>query len=130
MLPRGEVIGVEALARWTHPQQGAVSPELFVALAERSGLILELTATILEQALDFCRACSARGRPISVAVNLSPRALLDASLLREALARHPDVLPSQLTLEITESSVIGDPEAALLALGALRQLGIRLSVDD
>src|ERR671938_450741 len=127
MLPRGEVIGVEALARWTHPQQGAVSPELFVALAERSGLILELTATILEQALDFCRACSARGRPISVAVNLSPRALLDANLLpvvREALGRHPDVLPSQLTLEITESSVLGDPEAALLDLGALRQLGI------
>jgi diguanylate cyclase (GGDEF)-like protein len=133
VLPGGEVVGVEALARWTHPQQGAVSPELFVALAERSSLILELTASILEQALAFCRACSAGGRPMSVAVNLSPRALLDASLLpvvSQALARYDDIHPSQLTLEITESSVIGDPEAALLALGALRQLGIRLSVDD
>jgi EAL domain-containing protein (putative c-di-GMP-specific phosphodiesterase class I) len=69
---------------------------------------------------------------MSVAVNLSPRALLDDNLLpvvSDALARY-DVPPSQLTLEITESSVIGDPQAALLALGALRQLGIRLSVDD
>jgi diguanylate cyclase (GGDEF)-like protein len=132
LLPSGEVMGVEALARWTHPQQGQVSPELFVALAERSGLILELTATILEHTLAFCSACSAQGRPMPVAVNLSPRALLDANLLpvvSDALARH-DVRPSQLTLEITESSVIGDPQAALQALGALRQLGIRLSVDD
>ncbi len=132
VLPEGRVTGVEALARWTHPQQGAISPEVFIPLAERSGLIRELTAATLDQALASCRAWMALGLRISVAVNLSPRALLDANLVpvvTEALTRH-DVPASLLTLEITESSVISDPEAALHALHTLRHLGVRLSVDD
>ncbi|HYJ73992.1 MAG TPA: EAL domain-containing protein [Kineosporiaceae bacterium] len=132
LLPHGEVTGVEVLARWSHPQQGPVSPEVFIALAERSGLIRELTASILEQALAECSGWRRQGLAVSVAVNLSPRALLDADLLRvvtDALRRHQVPAP-MLTLEITESSVIADPEAALVALHALRRLGVRLSVDD
>jgi EAL domain-containing protein (putative c-di-GMP-specific phosphodiesterase class I) len=132
LLPHGEVTGVEVLARWSHPQQGPVSPEVFIALAERSGLIRELTASILEQALAECSGWRRQGLDVSVAVNLSPRALLDADLLRvvtDALRRHQVPAP-MLTLEITESSVIADPEAALVALHALRRLGVRLSVDD
>jgi diguanylate cyclase (GGDEF)-like protein len=132
VLPHGQVTGVEALARWTHPQQGPISPEIFVSLAERSGLIRELTATTLDQALACCSAWAEIGLRISVAVNLSPRALLDADLVpvvADALERHGVPAPL-LTLEITESSVISDPEAALGALHALRHLGVRLSVDD
>ncbi|MGZ6801257.1 MAG: EAL domain-containing protein, partial [Mycobacteriaceae bacterium] len=107
-------------------------PEIFIPLAERSGLIRELTAATLDQALSCCRGWIALGLQISVAVNLSPRALLDAnvvSVVTDALGRHAVPAPF-LTLEITESSVISDPEAALRALHALRQLGVRLSVDD
>jgi diguanylate cyclase (GGDEF)-like protein len=132
VLPHGRVTGVEALARWTHPQQGAISPEVFIPLAERSGLIRELTAATLDQALASCHTWMTLGLQISVAVNLSPRALLDANLVSvvgDALTRHA-VPASLLTLEITESSVISDPEAALHALHALRRLGVRLSVDD
>jgi EAL domain-containing protein (putative c-di-GMP-specific phosphodiesterase class I) len=126
------VTGVEALARWTHALQGAISPEVFIPLAERSGLIRDLTASTLDQSLAACSAWMSLGLHISVAVNLSPRALLDADIVpvvTNALARHA-VPASLLTLEITESSVISDPEAALHALHALRQLGVRLSVDD
>jgi diguanylate cyclase (GGDEF)-like protein len=132
VLPHGRVIGVEALARWTHAQQGAISPEVFIPLAERSGLIREVTAATLDQALAACSGWMSLGLRISVAVNLSPRALLDVNLVSvvtDALARHA-VPASLLTLEITESSVISDPDAALNALHALRELGVRLSVDD
>ena len=128
----GEITGVEVLARWHHASEGEVVPEVFIPLAERSGMIRELTAATLDRALGLCRGWRSTGLDLSVAVNLSPRALLEDDLLdtvSRALTYHW-VPPQLLTLEITESSVIADPEAALVALRRLRELGVRLSVDD
>ncbi|MCW2745022.1 MAG: hypothetical protein JWM48_1572 [Mycobacterium sp.] len=132
LLATGHVTGVEALARWNHPVEGPIPPDVFIPLAESSGMIRELTASILDQSLVLCAAWNAAGNDLTVAVNLSPRALLDEGLLKtvtDALERH-GVPAHQLILEITESSVIADPEAALEALHALRDAGISLSVDD
>ena len=128
----GEVTGVEALVRWNHPDQGSVSPMVFIPLAERYGLISALTDRVLDESLAACARWLSAGRRISVAVNLSPRALLDTGLVSnviDALARH-GVPPELLTLEITEGSVMADPEKAIGVLHALRAAGIRLSVDD
>jgi EAL domain-containing protein (putative c-di-GMP-specific phosphodiesterase class I) len=128
----GQVTGVEALVRWRHREHGPVSPEVFVPLAERYGLISTLTERVLDESLAACSRWLAQGRRISVAVNLSPRALLDAGLVSnvaDALARHR-VPPELLTLEITEGSVMAEPDKALTVLHSLRDAGVRLSVDD
>ena len=131
-LDTGEVTGVEALARWQHPLLGAVPPEEFVQVAERSGLIRALTLLVLERALGGCAGWLREGRQVSVAVNLSARSLVDPDLVADVarlLQRH-DVPPRLLTLEITEGSVMTDPTRAMGLLVALRDMGVRLSVDD
>jgi diguanylate cyclase (GGDEF)-like protein len=128
----GEVTGVEALVRWNHRDHGSVSPTVFVPLAERYGLISTLTDRVLDESLAACARWLSAGRRLSVAVNLSPRALLDTGLVSNvigALARH-SVPPELLTLEITEGSVMAEPDKALAVLHALRAAGVRLSVDD
>jgi diguanylate cyclase (GGDEF)-like protein len=131
-LSTGDVTGAEVLARWTHPRRGPLPPDVFIPLAERSGLIRELTAAVLDQAVAECASWRAAGVSLSVAVNLSPRALVDDELLdtvATTLRRHG--LPAQLlTLEITEGCVMNDPERAITALHHLRTAGVRLSVDD
>jgi|GEM_PF-6458716 len=126
------VTGVEALTRWTHPELGAVSPDEFIAVAEQTGLITELTHFVLDTTLQWQRLWAAAGLDLQVAVNLSPRSLLDAALPRlvqRHLATHG--LPAnRLTLELTENSVITDPTRTLAALDRLSGLGVRLSVDD
>jgi diguanylate cyclase (GGDEF)-like protein len=128
----GEVVGVEALVRWTHPELGPLPPDEFVGVAERSGLIGALTARVLDLALAANAQCRSRGIDLHVAVNLSTRSLRDTDLVDEvsrALARH-GVPSDRLTLEITESSVMADPARAVAVLHRLRELGVRLSVDD
>jgi diguanylate cyclase (GGDEF)-like protein len=128
----GNVIGAEALARWQHREFGALPPDEFIALAEQSGLIGPLTELVLDKALARTRAWHLEGRDLRVAVNLSPRCLADLSLpglVLDLLARHR-VVPNQLTLEITESSVAEDPGRAETVLERLRGLGVRLSIDD
>ncbi|NLT57174.1 MAG: GGDEF domain-containing protein [Actinomycetales bacterium] len=131
-LSDGRVHSVEVLARWTHPDLGAVSPEAFFAAAERSGQIVALSALILDQALELCREWHSSTNPLRVAVNLAPRWLADISLPEQiglALARH-SVPADLLCLEITETSVIADPRRAITALRRLRDMGVHLSVDD
>ena len=128
----GAIEGVEALSRFRGPRLGAVAPEEFIPVAERSGLIGELTRRVLDAGLGAVRHWLVDGRTISLAVNLSPRSLLDPELVPSvdaALRRH-GVPPSLLTLEITESSVMAEPARAIGALHALRGLGLRLSLDD
>ncbi|PRY48501.1 diguanylate cyclase (GGDEF)-like protein [Geodermatophilus tzadiensis] len=128
----GEVVGVEALVRWDHPELGRVSPEEFVPIAERTGLIGPLTTHVLDRSLAACAAWRAGGHDLAVAVNLSARSLYDADLVDEVarlLARH-DVPAGRLTLEVTEGSVMADPARAIALLHQLRDLGVRLSVDD
>ncbi len=133
-LDTGTVVSVEALLRWTHPTRGAISPSRFIPLAESSGVILELGHWALDAA---CRAAAswptrADGHDIGISVNVSGRQLLHSFLLTEVeAALTANRLPaSRLTLEITESVLMKDSNAALRVLHALKSLGIRLAVDD
>jgi len=125
-------VGVEALVRWTHPELGPIAPGEFVPLAEQTNLIKPLTAWVLEEAVRQIAAWKATGLIIRVAVNLSARNVSDEALpqrIRELLRRW-DVEPSMLTLEVTESAVMADPERAGDVLEQLRDLGVQLSIDD
>ncbi|MDP3714407.1 MAG: bifunctional diguanylate cyclase/phosphodiesterase [Mycobacteriales bacterium] len=131
-LRSGEVVGVEVLVRWQHPERGLLLPDEFVPVAERTGLLRPLTATVLGEGVAACARWYAEGRVLGVAVNLSPRSLLDPDLVAdvEALLRLHQVPAQLLTLEITEGSVISDLARTSGVLQQLADLGIRLSVDD
>ncbi|GAA1254059.1 EAL domain-containing protein [Prauserella halophila] len=131
-LPEKNVVGVEALVRWMHPEFGRVNPDEFVPAVEATGLVGALTSFVLDEALDRVRRWLDEGVEISVAVNLSVRSLADdgfADQVADALARH-GVPARLLTFEITESAVMADPQRALPILGELHELGIELAVDD
>jgi diguanylate cyclase (GGDEF)-like protein len=128
----GQVYGVEALIRWNHPRLGLLTPAEFFDLGERHGLARELTDIVLDHAVATASRWRATGLDLKISVNLSPRTLLDPRLqptIEQTLRRHG--LPaSRLTLEITEGSVMSDPDRAIAVLQALRSSGVRLSVDD
>jgi diguanylate cyclase (GGDEF)-like protein len=131
-LRTGEIIGVEALARWEHPDRGLLMPADFIGVAEQSGLVRPFTLRMLDLAVAECALWGARGRPITVAVNLAARSLLDRQLphdVAEVLARH-SLPPDRLVLEITESTATSELEVVEEVLGRLRRLGVALSVDD
>jgi diguanylate cyclase (GGDEF)-like protein len=123
---------VEALVRWQHPELGAIGPDEFVFLAERSGLVQRLTASVVAMALDDLAAWRAAGRDLMVCINLSAHDLADPRLpemLQHELERR-SLCGRDLVLEITESALLEDPEGAVQVLEALRALGIDLAVDD
>jgi diguanylate cyclase (GGDEF)-like protein len=125
-------IGFEALARWTHPDRGEISPAVFIPIAEQSGLIRELTDLILDRALAACRVLHNQGWTVSVAVNVSPRTLHDPMLgerIAELLAKH-DVAARSLVLEVTESAVMIDPERATASLLEIGSRGVGIALDD
>jgi len=126
------IVGVEALARWEHPELGAVEPSEFVPLAEQTGLIIALTTAVLEAAVEQVAAWRALGHDLSVAVNLSARSFLDARLAAElpALLAAHDLPPHRLELEITESMLMHDPRRARATLERLAATGVALAVDD
>ena len=131
-LGSGRVTGMEALVRWTHPEFGAVRPDEFVPLAETCGLVGALTTNVLRKALETCRTWHDEGKAVGVAVNLSARSLVDPVLVGQvaALLTATGVPAQFLTLEITESSVMDNPERCIELLRSLRALGVRLSIDD
>ncbi len=126
------VTGVEALARWTHPALGAISPAEFIPLAEAAGLMGPLTSTVLRQSLTACKGWQRRAGRIGVAVNVSAHTLLDPLFVTEvaAILTSIDISPDLLTLELTEGIVVDDPELAVVRMSELRALGVKLSVDD
>jgi diguanylate cyclase (GGDEF)-like protein len=126
------VKAVEALARWQHPRHGLLTPDKFIPLAEHTGLIKPLTLHVLALALRQCRAWHEAGFDLSVALNLSMRDVLDREFPDEVnrLLRTWDVLPSWLELEITESTIMADPQRALDVLSRLSASGITLAIDD
>ena len=131
-LSDGAVVAVEALVRWEHPQHGLMLPDDFVPVAERSGLIRQLTIAVLDASLGAAAGWSEAGLDVGVAVNLSPRNLLDPDLVADVarhLRRHA-VPAGRLTLEITEGSVMADPARTIDVLLELRAMGVMLSVDD
>jgi EAL domain-containing protein (putative c-di-GMP-specific phosphodiesterase class I) len=131
-LRTGSIEGVEALVRWNHPTLGVISPDRFIPLAESTGLIEQLTPLVLDLALTQCRDATVGGEPLCVAVNLSARNVSDSELPNRiaAVLAKTGTPPGRLVLEITESSVMGDPEQTLPVLHRLRELGVCLSLDD
>jgi EAL domain-containing protein (putative c-di-GMP-specific phosphodiesterase class I) len=128
----GYVRGVEALARWTSPALGVVSPERFVRTAEQHGMVHQLTLQVLNQALLQAAAWSGEGLELRVAVNLSPVLLNRAQLVEEIseLQQCHGVPPDRIVLEVTESTLLGELAVALGVLTRLRLRGFRLSLDD
>jgi diguanylate cyclase (GGDEF)-like protein len=126
------VIGVECLARWEHPAHGTVPPVEFVAVAEHTGQLGRLTEVVLREGLRRCRGWLDEGRPLPVAVNISPRTLVDMSFPTEVAALLEEYLvpASLLTLEITEDGMVGETDRPLPALRKLNEMGVRLAVDD
>ena len=131
-MARGAVCGVEALARWTHPRQGPIGPDRFIAVAEQEGLIHGLTMSVLRRAFGDAARWRTSGPDLSLAVNLSPRLLDDPSLVRELsqLLEDHGLDARQVVLEITENSVVDCMGIALGVLARLRLKGFRLSIDD
>lgn len=127
-----EVVGVEALVRWNHPDRGMIAPDQFIPLAEQSGLIGPLTRHVLDMALAQARRWIDAGTPLPVAVNLSARSLGDERLLDQVaeLLRAHDVPADHLTLEITESAIVTDLGRAKEMLSRLHEMNVRLSIDD
>jgi EAL domain-containing protein (putative c-di-GMP-specific phosphodiesterase class I) len=131
-LADGQVVGVEALARWRHPPHGPLPPDEFIPLAEASGLIVPLTRCILGDALAACRRWRLHHPTCSVAVNISPLVLANPALPDEidALLLESGLSPCALIAEITETTVIDNPLLAIEVLTRLRIKGIGLSIDD
>ncbi|PWT72012.1 MAG: GGDEF domain-containing protein [Proteobacteria bacterium] len=131
-LRRGQVVGVEALVRWEHPERGLVPPSEFVPFAEQTGMIRFLTRWVIEEALSQCGAWYATGLALNVSVNVSTRDLLDrdlAPLIDQATRRH-GVPAELLTIEVTESALIEDPQRTQETIRGLKQRGVRMSLDD
>ena len=132
-LMTGQITGVEALLRWTHPELGVLPPAQFVPLAEETGLIVPIGRWVLKEACAQNMAWRRRRLlPISMAVNLSPRQFVDENLLHdidEALAAS-GMAPGLLQLEVTESMVMRNAPRAVRVLDAIQSRGIRLAIDD
>jgi EAL domain-containing protein (putative c-di-GMP-specific phosphodiesterase class I) len=134
-LVSGETVGVEALCRWRHPVRGLVGPDEFIPLAEETGYIHALGLWVLREA---CRqavewnAVEGRVDPLMMGVNLSGRQLDQPDLVEQvaSVLAETGLRPNLLVLEITETILMQDLEGTVSKLGALRKLGVRLSVDD
>jgi EAL domain-containing protein (putative c-di-GMP-specific phosphodiesterase class I)/FixJ family two-component response regulator len=131
----GRLAGFEALARWKHPQIGLIMPDHFVPFAEVHGLIDALTDEVLEQSLSWFGAQSfddARNPRISLSINLSAASLQDGAFLDRIIGccRRSGVLPDRVIFEVTETSAMQNPIAALDMLTRMRMQGFELSIDD
>ncbi|PWR11498.1 diguanylate cyclase [Micromonospora acroterricola] len=126
------LVGVECLARWEHPTHGTVAPEDFVAVAEHTGQLSRLTEVVLREGLRRSRDWAQADQPLSIAVNLAARTLTDEHFpdrVHELLTEY-GVPAQRLTLEITEAGVLDGTDRPIPTLRRLRDLGVRLSVDD
>lgn len=128
----GKPVGVEALVRWQHPERGMVPPSDFIAVAEETGLIRQLSLWVLQAALRQCRVWNKAGYDLSVAINLSMRNLHDDDLpgLVASQLTANRVSPDSLVIEITESTLMADPDRALNVIRSLSSLGVRIAIDD
>jgi diguanylate cyclase (GGDEF)-like protein len=128
----GAITGFEALVRWQHPVRGLLPPGEFIAMAERTDVVRPLTLKVIENALRQVALWRAEGFDVPVAVNLSARVLLDVSLPTdiERLLLESGVPPERLELELTESSLIADPERTAEILERLNATGVRITIDD
>jgi EAL domain-containing protein (putative c-di-GMP-specific phosphodiesterase class I) len=131
-LKQGGIIGAEALVRWRHPTRGLVMPDDFIVLAEETGNIQHLTRWALRAGLTEARRWLDQGMAARISINISVRDLADDTLTERIsdLLRELQLPASALILEITESAIMGEPEAAIAILQQLQWLGIDLAIDD
>ncbi len=124
-----EICGFEVLARWTHPEHGSIPPDRFILMAERLGLISDLTAGVLRRA---CRDARSWGEGIRLALNVSPGQIVDRTFHHKVLCilAEEDFAPSRLEIEVTESALIKDIEAAKFVISSFQEHGIAVSLDD
>lgn len=128
----GNTAGVEALVRWQHAQYGFVSPGIFVPIAEQGGMINQLTEFVLDAAIRQQSEWEAAGTSLHMAINISAKNLQNESLpaqIRERAQRW-GAKPERFVFEITESSIMSDPEQSKVVIMQLRQWGARIAVDD
>ncbi|NWA29577.1 EAL domain-containing protein [Pseudomonas gingeri] len=132
-LSTSRLIGVEALVRWEHPQRGLVSPGEFIPIAERTGLIAEIDAWVMQQSCrQMCQWLQDGVQLSFIAVNVSSRLFARRELYQQVakVLDETGLDPALLELEVTESAVMDDPEVALEQLHRLRELGVSLAIDD
>lgn len=132
-LASGRVLGVEALARWNHPQLGLVGPDEFIPIAERTGAIVPIGSWVLDQAWRQLVAWDRHGPPgLCMSVNLSARQLVDPDFPRTAKGalQRSGIDPSRLCLEVTETALIDETDVTTTTVQALLDLGLRIHVDD
>ncbi|MGI8654969.1 MAG: putative bifunctional diguanylate cyclase/phosphodiesterase [Pyrinomonadaceae bacterium] len=134
-LETSEISGFEALLRWNHPERGFVSPTEFIPLAEETGLITEIGQWVLRKACEQMQEWQwlvPATRPLTVAVNLSSKQFKQSDIIEQIkkTLRETNCDPRSLKLEITESAVMENAEAATQMLTQLRDLGVQLSIDD
>ena len=126
------VVGAEALVRWQHPEHGLLSADQFIPLAEPTGLIASLTRAVLNEALEQCHEWRKDGLDLEIAVNVSVRSLYDDHIVHDVsqLLERWGVPPACLILEVTESTMMLDPDRQIGVLSQLCALGVRLAIDD
>jgi diguanylate cyclase (GGDEF)-like protein len=126
------VVSLEALVRWQHPRLGLLQPDAFIELAEHTGVIRALTMKVIEQALVDCCRWRESGLPLTVAVNVSMRSLREESFCTEVsgLIERTGAQAEWLVIEITENTIMADPDAVMAVLQGLEEMGVVLSIDD
>jgi EAL domain-containing protein (putative c-di-GMP-specific phosphodiesterase class I) len=131
-LSQHHVTGVEVLVRWQHPEHGIILPDQFIPFAERTGLIIPMTLWVLQQSLIQCHSWGEMNLETNVAVNLSMWNLEAQELPDQidALLHDTGVPPENLELEITETSIMNDPQRVIRTLNKIRDLGVKFAIDD
>lgn len=131
-LSTSEVVGAEALIRWTHDTHGFVPPDEFIPLAEQSGLIRPLTEWVFDKALELDGEFQKLGHDLRLSINISVKNIAEANFVKNKLEKFDDtgVTPERIVFEMTESIMMDDIDAALGVLNALSDHGILLSIDD
>ena len=128
-LRRQEIVSVEALIRWLHPGRGLVLPNDFIPAAERTGAIAALTLWTIRQVIADQRTMTHNGHPLPIFINMAGALLSDAAFVDEVIALIADS-GAKLGIEITETSVIGDPDGAIRHLQRLADMGVAVTIDD
>jgi diguanylate cyclase (GGDEF)-like protein len=131
-LRSGLIVGLEGLVRWDHPARGRISPTEFLAFAEQTGVLRDITHWVLEEGVRFAKSLRDGGSRLQVSLNVSAQDLENRSFadLLERVLRHHQLEPEALCLEITESAIVSETTNSIRSLREIAEQGVRLSIDD